>query len=232
MCIGGSDSMALKDYYLILGIPRSESPAGIRAAYRDLAKQHHPDVAGTADADRFRELAEAYEVLSDPDRRQHYNHDLQESERPRPPSVLRKPQAEPLVPQSPSIFDDRDQVSPSFEELFDRYVRNFTGLRIPKAEREQALNVEVVLSLDEALRGGTLPVSLPVFEACPICHGTGIDWFFPCLECRAQRIVERRKTVSVRVPPRITAGTVIELPLRGLGIHNFYLRLHLVVGEH
>ena len=56
--------MALKDYYMILGIPRGESNAGIRAAYRDLAKQYHPDVGGTADAGRFRELTEAYEVLS------------------------------------------------------------------------------------------------------------------------------------------------------------------------
>jgi DnaJ-class molecular chaperone len=224
--------MALKDYYVILGVPRNESAAGIRAAYRDLAKQHHPDVAGAAAAGRFRELAEAFEVLSDPDRRQHYNHDLRESERPRPPGVLRSSWAEPLVPQSHSIFDDRDGIQPSLEELFDRYVRNFTGAGVPKAEREEGLNIEVVLSPDEALRGGSLPVTVPVFHKCPVCRGTGEEWFFPCLECMAQGLVERRETLAVRIPPGARPGTVIELPLRGLGIHNFYLRVHILVGEH
>lgn len=224
--------MALKDYYLILGIPRNESAAGIRAAYRDLAKQCHPDVAGTADAGRFRELAEAYEILSDPNRRRHYNHDLRESERPREPGIWRTTGTEPILSRAPSIFDHPDRVQPSFAELFDRYIRNFTGVGVPKAEREEGLNIEVVLTPEEAVRGGLLPVALPVFRRCPVCGGTGEDWLFPCMECHAQGLIERRETVKIEIPPGVRPGTVIELPLRGLDIHNFYLRVHILVGEH
>jgi DnaJ-class molecular chaperone len=224
--------MPLKDYYLILGIPRNESAAGVRAAYRDLVKQHHPDVAGAGGARRFRDLVEAYEVLSDPDRRRHYNDDLRESERARTPTVLQKAKAEPAVPPAPSIFDRPEGLQPSLEEFLDRYVRNFTGIGVPKAEREEGLNIEVVLTPEEAMRGGVLPVTLPVYEQCPVCHGSGEDWLFPCLECRAQGLVERRETVRVKISPQVKSGTVLELPLRGLGIHNFYLRVHVLIGDH
>jgi len=221
--------MALKDYYLILGIPRNESPAGIRAAYRDLVKQHHPDAAGTSDAGRFRELTEAYEVLSDPDRRRYYNHDLQESERPSPPGVLTMSEAEPLTRQAPSIFDDSERLRPSLAECFDRYLWNFTGTDVPKGEREEGLNIEVVLTPAEAMHGGILPVTLPLFQTCPVCDGTGEDWPFPCNECRAQGITQHRTTLRVQIPPQARSGTVIELPLRGLGIRNFYLRVHVLI---
>jgi molecular chaperone DnaJ len=65
--------MAGKDYYLILGVARSESPAGIRARYRDLVRSLHPDVAGAQSTGVFREVTEAYEVLADPVARRHHN---------------------------------------------------------------------------------------------------------------------------------------------------------------
>ncbi len=221
--------MLRKDYYLILGIPRGESTAGIRAAYRDLAKRHHPDVAGSSGAARFREITEAYEVLSDPARRHQYNDDLAESERPPGPGTLHRP-AEPIVPQPPSVFDRPERIQPSFEELFDRYVRNFTRIGLPKAEREEGLNIEVVLTPEEASRGGVLPITVPVFRECPVCQGTGEDWPFPCLECHAQGLIELRETISINIPAGTRPATVFEMRLRGLGVHNFYLRVHIVIG--
>lgn len=223
--------MLRKDYYLILGIPREESAAGIHAAYRDLAKRHHPDVAGAAGAGPFREITEAYEVLSDPFRRDQYNHYLAQSEASPGPGVLRRA-AEPVVPPPPSLFDRPDSIRPSFEELFDRYRRNSTGVDVPKAEVEEGLNIEVLLSPEEALLGGVLPVTLPVFTRCPVCQGTGFEWLFACLHCHAEGLIERHETVRVRIPPGIRSSTVIEFPLRGLGVHNFYLRVHIFVGGH
>jgi len=223
--------MLRKDYYVILGVPRGESVEGIRAAYRDLAKRHHPDVAGASAADRFREINEAYEVLSDSDRRRRYNEDLAESEVPRSSIVLRST-VEPLSPDPPSIFERPENVRPAFDELFDRWVRNFNDTDVPKSEHEEGLNIEVVLRPDEASRGGVLPVGVPVYQQCPVCRGTGEEWLFPCLECHAQGLIERRERVRVRIPPGVRPGTVIELPLRGLGIHNFYLRVHILIGDH
>jgi DnaJ-class molecular chaperone len=68
--------MARKDYYLLLGISRGESSSGIRKAFRDLARRHHPDHAGPAGTPMFRDVVEAYRVLSDPQRRREYDAEL------------------------------------------------------------------------------------------------------------------------------------------------------------
>ena len=66
--------VAFRDYYEVLGIPRDASAEDIRAAYRKLARQHHPDVNKEPGAeDRFKEISEAYEVLRDPEKRERYD---------------------------------------------------------------------------------------------------------------------------------------------------------------
>lgn len=66
--------MANKDYYKVLGVGHKATPEEIKRAYRKLARQHHPDVNGAHDAaDKFREINEAYEVLSDPKKRKQFD---------------------------------------------------------------------------------------------------------------------------------------------------------------
>lgn len=66
--------MTQRDYYEILGVPRDASPDDLKAAFRRLARQYHPDVNKEADAEeRFKEINEAYQVLSDPQKRTHYD---------------------------------------------------------------------------------------------------------------------------------------------------------------
>src|SRR3990172_8256967 len=67
-------AVEFKDYYKILGVDRSADDKAIKSAYRRLARKHHPDVARTKDAaERFKEIGEAYEVLSDPEKRRRYD---------------------------------------------------------------------------------------------------------------------------------------------------------------
>jgi DnaJ-class molecular chaperone len=118
---------------------------------------------------------------------------------------------------------------PSFDSLFDRFIRNFTGARVPKGERLESMNVEVILTPDEAAWGAAVPVGLPVFYRCPQCHGSGHVSLFPCLECNAQGIVEGEERLTVRIPPVSADRAIFEMPIHGLGIHNFYLCLHIRV---
>ena len=67
-------AVEFKDYYRILGVDRSADDKAIKSAYRKLARKHHPDVAkGAGTAEKFKEINEAYEVLSDPDKRRRYD---------------------------------------------------------------------------------------------------------------------------------------------------------------
>ena len=116
------------NYYEKLGVPRNASETAIRTAYRRLARQHHPDVAGGS-AEKFRETQEAYETLSQGSRRKAYDSTLREMPHrvqvtvisTRPPSSRF---AEPLVPPSrspyrPSAFAELDQMFGQFFRLFD-----------------------------------------------------------------------------------------------------------------
>jgi hypothetical protein len=121
-----------------------------------------------------------------------------------------------------SVLRGFQTIEPSFEALFERFLRNFTGIGVPKGERLEGLNVDVILSPDGAARGGVAPLGVPVFSPCPLCGGSGRDWLFPCTYCQEQGMVEEEETVRIRIPPMVRDGTILEVPIRGLGIHNFY----------
>ena len=218
--------MAIKNYYIVLGVPPTESASAIRAAFRDLAKRYHPD-----------RVEAAYEVLSDPQRRRLYDDSLREAELPSRPAaevIVSRPdrsEPEPLGLEPRSLFRDYGSISPSPEEVYERFARNFTRRSISKAERLQALTVDVVLSPDEALRGGVVAVAVPVFRRCSACGGSGQDWFFPCLWCKQQGFVEEEETVEIELPPPLKSGTVVDVPLQERGIRNLVLRVYVRIGR-
>lgn len=208
--------MENKTYYMILGVSHRETPGGIRAAYRDRARQLHPDVAGDGATRAFQDLNEAYGVLSDPSRRHAYNAQLAADAR--------------AVPRAPiSILDPPETIHPSFDEVRDRFVRNFSGLHVPKAERIEALDFEVLLTRDEAASGCDVPIGVPTFQRCPRCGGTGVTWLFACTYCRQSGMIETERVVSVHVPVMAPPGAIYEIALGGFGIYNFRLRLHVFV---
>ena len=225
--------MVTKDYYIILGISRTESSSGIHEAFRKLAKKYHPDRSGPEATETFQEIAQAYEVLSDPERRRTYDRTLVPRERPRwsEPLVQSRPEgrypAEPLVPTPMSILHDFQTVRPSLDALVDRFLRNFTGLRVAKGERIEDLNIELILTPMEAATGVIAPIEVPVFRTCRSCRGMGRDWLFPCAACAGGGMIEDHEIVSVRIPPMVRDRSILELPIAGLGIHNLYLRLHI-----
>lgn len=219
--------MERKTYYMILGVSSTESPSGIRAAYRDLAKRLHPDVAGAQTTRAFQEVSEAYSVLSDPQRRRDYNHKLKRAA-DGDGVVVARPR-EPLIRDPVSIIGHPESIRPSFEALYDRFLRNFTGIGVPKSEQLEGLNFEVLLTRDESARGCVVPIDVPVFSRCPQCGGSGRDWVFPCAYCQQQGLIEKEERLHVHVPPMAPSGSLYQIPLRGLGIHNFYLRLHVFV---
>lgn len=224
--------MARADYYLMLGVSRRENVRGIQEAFSELANAYSPDRAGPEGRRRLQPVRDAYAILSDPVRRRIYDHELENEEvglRSTPEPKLSQPPSrpEPLTDAPMSVLHDFEGIQPSFEPLFERWVRNFTGENIPKGERLEGLNVEVILPAEKAARRQTIQVGLPVFYSCPQCGGSGRDWLFPCMSCHGQGMIEEEKTVAVLTPPMLPDRAIMEVPIDGLGFHNFFLRLHI-----
>jgi DnaJ-class molecular chaperone len=218
-----------KNYYVILGVPLDAAPDEIRSAYRKLAMRYHPDRQGESGPSAFQDISEAYGVLSDPSRRARYDHELRgrrQSEAFAPVSS-RAHDPEPLISEPVDIVGQPETIRPSVEALLERLGRNFASLGTPKAEREEPLNFELIMSPEEAQRGVLVPIQVPVFSICFECGGMGRNWVFPCAECDGEGRTVYREEVNVRVPRGIRDGTVIEVSLKGLGIRNLWLRVRV-----
>jgi molecular chaperone DnaJ len=209
--------MAQRNFYIVLGIPSDASPDMIRAAYRALAKQYHPDRIGPRGTSQFREITEAYRVLSDPESRSAHNQALRlrpASERyvVEPLAGERAGGVEPLVAEPIAIRRSFHTSHPSVEEDFLDWTRRyFTESHVPKSGRHRHADLEVVLSPEEAEIGGVLPIQVPAFGTCPTCDGRGRDWFSICLACGGAGVIEGRRTLRLRIPALVPDGASWEV---------------------
>jgi molecular chaperone DnaJ len=162
---------AAKDYYQILGVGASAKPEEIKKAYRRLAKQYHPDArpGDTAAADRFKEVNEAYTVLSDAAKRKQY--DLMRKYGPLGSSTARRGPSAGRPGGGPTPgFEPSDLGFGGLGGLGDLFSSIFGRGR--KAEVEP-IEVTVEIPFRVAALGGKVPVSVQVNEACPTCGGSG-----------------------------------------------------------
>lgn len=243
--------MARRDYYFVLGISPRESQEGIREAFRDLARRYHPDHAGPHGTRFFQEVVEAYEVLSDEQRRASYDRGLGHGESQVPvhnasstraarrapaaePLVTeahhRQRRAEPLVPEPMHPLGGRAR-EPSPDEVRDRVRRSFF-VSDAHAARPEALDVDLRLAPEDALQGGTVTLDVPAYAPCPRCRGSGLRGAAPCPSCTGEGVVAEPEHVRLTLPPRTRDGEVFELPLRRLGVHDQYLRVRVHVADH
>jgi DnaJ-class molecular chaperone len=237
-----------KNYYLILNVTSDASQEQIKSAYRQKAKELHPDYYGD-DREPFQSVQEAYSVLIDPARRRAHDEVLRQerqshSRQQRTSDYRRYPNVEPLIPEhrtsrvedlsSPrSVFTDlRDRrYQPSFDELFDRLWSNFSAFGHPKAEHPENLTVEILLSSEEARRGGRVRIALPVQQACSACGGQGWIGPFGCMRCRGTGVLTGEYPVEISYPPDISESYLTQLSLDSIGIQNLYLTVYFRVSD-
>lgn len=215
--------MPRQNLYIVLGIPPSASADKIRSAYRALAKTYHPDRIGPSGAPRFREISEAYQVLSDPALRDAHNAALREDLAPSEPiwgaADADIPRSEPLRAESLraepiGLRRNLHRSHPSVEDDFvDWTMRNSIDRGVPKSGYRREANIEVILAPAEALLGGILPIEVPSFAICAACAGSGHDWYSFCLACSGTGIVEGRRTMRLQIPALVRDGTVWEIPV-------------------
>ncbi len=167
-----------KDYYAALGVAEDASPDDIKKAYRKLAKKHHPD-ANPDDpgaADRFKEISEAYRVLSDAEQRKRY--DQLRRYGGTGPFTGHRPGPRPGPGGGGVRFEDLGDsglggIGDFFSSIFD-FGRRATGGRERQSRRGRNVELDVEVPLRVAARGGRVRITVPIREECAACDGTGV----------------------------------------------------------
>ena len=153
------------DYYKTLGVDKKASQDDIKKAYRKLARQYHPDTnKDTGAEDRFKEVSEAYDVLSDPEKRKKYDR-----------GGLFTGAGPFGVGGAAGGAGGADfgSFSDILSGIFNQGGRG-TRTR-PASERGRDLETTVSLSFEQAVEGAQVPVSVATHSACPTCRGTGAE---------------------------------------------------------
>lgn len=175
--------MGYKDYYQILGVPRNASEKDIKQAYRRLARKYHPDVnPGNKQAEeKFKEISEAYEVLSDKEKRAKYDQF----------GEYWKQASQQEQAGWPGGFTTHEDFGAGFDLGRDLFETLFGGARgQTTAEREAVgrdVEQEIEVTLEEAFTGATKHLNLTLQDTCGSCRGTGDQPGSPTLPCPSCR---------------------------------------------
>ncbi len=171
-----------KDYYEVLGVPEKASQDEIKKAYRKLAKQYHPDANpdNPSAADRFKEIGEAYSVLSDADKRKQYDNMRKLGAFGFGRGSRGAPRGGGGFEAEPGFsFEDLQggfgNISDLFSSLFDLGRKGNAGQGPSRRGPERGQNVEYVVEIPflTAARGGRVSVDVSITEECATCHGSG-----------------------------------------------------------
>ncbi|GGJ08762.1 molecular chaperone DnaJ [Halopseudomonas pertucinogena] len=233
--------MAKRDYYEVLGVERGASEAELKKAYRRLAMKYHPDrnPDDKEAEEKFKEANEAYEILTDANKRAAYDQ-------------YGHAGVDPNMGAGAGGFGGGN-FSDIFGDVFGDIFGGGRGGR-SSVQRGSDLRYTLELDLEEAVRGTTVTIKVPtlvgcktcdgsgakkgtspttcttcgghgqvrmqqgffaVQQTCPRCHGTGQMITDPCRDCHGQGRVEEHKTLSVKVPPGVDSGDRIRLAGEG-----------------
>lgn len=173
--------MTKNDYYEILGASKNASQEEIKRAFKQLARKHHPDIAGKDNEEKFKKINEAFQVLNDPQKRAQYDQFGHTAFRPGDFADFRG-----------FNFDDlfRDSGLGDIFDAFSGFSRRGSRSR---ARRGADLRYDMEISLEDAFSGTTKKIEVPVFVTCGSCGGTGAKPGFlkECQECNGTGEIKR-----------------------------------------
>ena len=209
--------MAGKDYYNILGVNRDASERELKQAYRRLARQHHPDVnLGDKSAEgRFKQINEAYEVLSDKEKRgkydqfgnqwQHADQFAQERRQQAPSWDFRQ------AGRTQGFHFEETDLGSLFGDLFGGGTRN----RRARPRRGGDIEHPMEVTLEEAYHGTKRTIALQTEQPCSSCKGTGRIQNLPCSVCRGAGVASAMKRLEVKIPPGVKNRSRVRVAGKG-----------------
>jgi curved DNA-binding protein len=236
-----------RDYYEVLGVKRDAADDDVKKAYRKLARKFHPDLnPGDKTAEgRFKELQEAYDVLSDPENRKLYD---QYGENWRavkagagapPPPGWERTQRSTGGPRTEGFdFGEFGSFGGRGGAGFDIFEELFGGAGRGRAARGRGQDVEaeLELSLEDVHRGARRTIQMQMPDICPTCNGSGVKDDRPCDTCGGVGQVLRQKNIEVNIPVGVRDGSTVRLAGQGgsgsNGSERGDLYLHIRVRPH
>ncbi|MGI8643659.1 MAG: DnaJ C-terminal domain-containing protein [Thermomicrobiales bacterium] len=233
-------AVQFKDYYSTLGIERSASQQEVKAAYRQLARKYHPDVNkdDLSAEERFKEINEAQEVLSDPAKRKMYDRYGEEWRNYQQAgftgdeargsrtsaqdfsSWFGSRAGEPSRTAESFSWEYSQNDMGGFSDFFQTLFGSRGGGRAQATSahaprKGQDIEVKTHVSLAEALSGGTRTFDIQGADICPTCNGTGIARGATCPTCDGTGQVVRTKTIEVKIPANVAPGNRIRVAGQG-----------------
>lgn len=214
----------MKDYYDILGVPHDATPEQIRQAFYKLAHRYHPDKGG--DPEKFKEINEAYRVLSDPEKRAQYD---------KFGTVFGGvgaetkggPQWQSFDWDIPFGFSSDFSSFSGLEDIFADFFNSGTKRTKRREQRGKNLEIDLEISLEEAAFGVKKEVSFKTYVVCPHCHGKGYEphsKMKTCPKCKGEGVIRTVKrtfwgtfTQIVECPKCHGRGKIPEKPCRVCG---------------
>jgi molecular chaperone DnaJ len=239
-------AVSKRDYYETLGVDRNVSDDELKKAYRKLARQHHPDLhtgdqqKKTAE-EKFKEINEAYDTLSDQDKRKRYD-------------TFGHAGAQQGGPGFDGFDFNRGGFGEVFNDIFEDFFGQARGGGAPRAERGNDLQYNLEVEFEEAVYGKEAKLKIPRWEICIDCKGTGAksaasiktcasckgagqirfqQGFFsvsrpcgqcegaghfvtePCSTCQGRQRVYKERTIAVHIPAGIETGMRLRLSNEG-----------------
>jgi curved DNA-binding protein len=212
-----------KDYYKTLGVERGASRDDIRKAFRKLARQYHPDVAKDKKRaeEKFKEINEAYEVLGDPDKRKKYDElgaDWKYGGAGAQPGAGGEAFRTYSWRGGPGA-ERFEFGGTGFSDFFEHLFGGGSGRRgargQPESEKGQDIEGILMVTLEEAMRGGVRPISLRHNTVCSQCHGTGVQGRRACAVCGGAGQVSVTQRYKVKIPAGVRDGQRLRVSGQG-----------------
>lgn len=189
--------MAKRDYYEVLGVSKTATADEIKKAYRTLAKKYHPDVnSEPGAAEKFKEIQEAYEVLSDEQKREQYNQFGHEG---------------PNMGQGGFSGFDFGGFGGGFEDILSSVFGGGRRTSTRESSKGNDLRIAVTITFEESVFGVEKELSVNKYETCPTCSGLGAESksdIEVCPKCRGRgRVVMEQNTIFGRMQTETTCPT-------------------------
>lgn len=207
-----------RDYYAILGIPRTADEKTIKQSYRRLARKYHPDVnPGDKSAEeKFKEISEAYEVLSDPHKRAEYD---------RFGEAWKRASQQGSYPYSGDFNLNFGAGASGFNlnDLLNNLFGGFPSATTVRQSVGEDIEYSLEISMEEAYRGGPVNRSYMVEDICHDCGGTGhsrsargaFQLGDVCRKCGGRGRLPSRRDVTVTIPAGVAEGMRLRLAGQG-----------------